>query len=284
MKSILKKTLIATVILGFLASCNKDDDAELVGSGEVELFFEHGMSGDELVLGNSYTNSNGESLTINRLNYIISNIVLFREDGTKYVYPKAESYFIVSQENDMHAIHLEGIPSENYTKVKFGVGVDRERYQMGETAQQGFWDHAKEHHMGTVWGEGYLFINFEGTFTSPNNVAPLNFQVHQGSSATADNYVEVVLQLPSTARVRQGDESSIHIVADANVILDGANKILLYDNLNTAGTGASIAQGGNLSKVAENTLAMFAVDHVHNGSAHDDGADDHHDDPGNGPY
>jgi hypothetical protein len=59
---------------------------------------------------------------------------------------------------------------------------------------------------------------------------------------------------------------NIHLVADANAIADGTNKIILQNNLNTAGTNASIMGGENLIKIATNTMNMFKVDHVHNGS------------------
>ena len=90
--------------------------------------------------------------------------------------------------------------------------------------------------------------------------------MHQGSNTATDNYREVTLDLPITARVREGEMPSIHIKADTNVILDGVNKIRLGDNLNQAGTAASIMGGEKLMKIAQNTLSMFTVDHVHNGA------------------
>ena len=66
----------------FTISCSSDDDSagEVIDGtfGEVELFFDNSVAGDALILGNTYTNSNGESLTIDRFNYIVSNFVLIR--------------------------------------------------------------------------------------------------------------------------------------------------------------------------------------------------------------
>ena len=92
--------------------------------------------------------------------------------------------------------------------------------------------------------------------------------VRQGSNTATDNYREVTLNLPTTARVRQGDMPNIHLKGDINVVLDGVNKIKLSENLNQAGTAASIMGGENLIKIAENTQSLFVVDHVHNGSGH----------------
>lgn len=271
MKTAFRNTIIAFVLSGFLISCSNDDEENLDGTfGDVELFFDNGMNGDELILGSAYSNSNDENLTVNRLNYIISNVILYKEDGSEYIYPKEKSYFIISQESNIHEILLEDIPAGNYTKVKFGLGVDEQRYLQGETAQQEFWDYATEHNLTWTWSTGYRFINFEGTFTSSNNTEPLNYQIHQGSNSETDNYREITLNMPSSARVRNNKLPIIHIVADANKIADGTNKIVLFDNLNTGGTNASIMGGENLIKIAANTMQMFVVDHVHNGEGSHD--------------
>ncbi|MCO6148308.1 MbnP family protein [Flavobacterium sp. NRK1] len=249
-------------------SCSNDDDSSKVVEGTVgdaELFFDNGVAGDALVLGTTYTNSNGEALTINRLSYIVSNFVFIKEDGTEFTYPKEDSYFVISQETGMFTVHLEDVPAGDYKKVRFGIGVDEEQYLQGETAQQSFWDLAAANNLTWTWSTGYKFINFEGTFTSASSTEEKPFQVHQGSNTATDNYREVTLNLPTTARVRENEQPSIHIKTDSNVLLDGDTKILLQNNLNGAGTGAAIMGGQNLIDIAGNSLKMFAVDHVHNG-------------------
>lgn len=253
----------------FLNACSSDEKVSesLDGTfGDMELFFDNGVAGDALVLGSSYTNSNGETMTINRLNYIVSNFVLIDAAGNEFVYPKNNSYFIISAESDWVTVHLENIPAGDYTQIKFGLGVDQQRYLEGETAQQEFWNFASANNMVWTWSTGYRFINFEGTFTAAAQATPLQFQIHQGSNSATDNYRTVALNLPTTARVREDEIPTVHLVADANIIADGVNKIILQDNLNTAGTNASIMGGENLVKIATNTLEMFTVDHVHNGS------------------
>ncbi|RYJ42122.1 MbnP family protein [Flavobacterium beibuense] len=269
MKFQLKNTIAVLAFTTLFVSCSNDDDSSSVvegTTGDVELYFDNGVAGDALILGNTYTNSNNESLTINRLNYIVSNIVLIKEDGTEFTYPKEESYFVISEEGDLLTVHLEGVPAGDYTKVKFGIGVDEQRYLQGESEQQSFWDLAAQYNLTWTWSTGYRFINFEGTYTSPAVEGEKTFQVHQGSNSAIDNYREVTLTLPTTARVREDEMPNIHLKTDANVILDGVNKIKLADNINEAQTGTAIMGGENLISIAENTLQMFAVDHVHNGS------------------
>ena len=274
MKSIFKNTLALLALTSFFVSCSSDDDSDPVvegTTGEAEIFFDNGVAGDALIIGSTYTNSNGENLTIERLNYIVSNFVLIKEDGSEYVYPKENSYFVINHADGLQTVHLEGVEAGDYKKVRFGIGVDQQRYLQGETAQQSFWDLAAVNDLTWTWSTGYRFINFEGTFTGSGSTESKIFQVHQGSNTATDNYREVTLDLPTTARVRTGEAPSIHVKTDVNVILDGVNKIKLGDNLNQAGTASSIMGGENLIKIAENSLEMFVVDHVHNGSGN------HHD-------
>lgn len=92
MKTNIKNIALFIAFTGLLTSCSSDDAPSgdsLNGTfGDVELFFDNGVNGDALVLGSAYTNSNGETLTINRFNYIVSNIVLVKDDGTEFTYPK----------------------------------------------------------------------------------------------------------------------------------------------------------------------------------------------------
>lgn len=273
MKSRLKNIAGLLALSLFINSCSSDDNGSAPAdgtSGDVELFFDNGVAGDALTLGNSYTNSNRETLVFERFTYIVSNFVLIKEDGSEFTYPKNESYFIINEETGQFTVHLENVPAGDYKKIKFGIGVDQQRYLQGETAQQSFWDLAFANNMTWTWSTGYRFINCQGTFTVDpahgGDTTSRGFMIHQGSNTATDNYREVVLNLPTTARVREGEMPNIHLKSDANVILDGDTKIELHHNLNGAGTAASIMAGENLITIANNTKKMFTVDHVHNGA------------------
>jgi len=271
MKNIFK--ILSILAVSILVSCNSNDDSIVTNEkGNVQLFFDHTFNGDKLLLNTSfYTNSNNESLQISRFSYIISNIRLINDKGEIFTYPKNESYFIIDNGANQLTIDLENVPAANYTSITFGIGVDQEKYLTGENDQQEFWDLAAQHEMTWAWITGYKFINMEGVFRSNEVEGTPNFSVHVGSHGTAlDNYKEITLSLPNTARVRENMKPSIHFLVDANKILDGINKIKLSENLNPAGTTASIMVNANLSpKIHQNATEMFTVDHVHNsGESH----------------
>ncbi|MFN3908202.1 MAG: MbnP family protein [Flavobacterium sp.] len=268
MKNILSTIFLLSSIL-FVTSCSDDHEDDLSGTGSMELYFDHSLNGDKLILNTStHTNSLGETLKVSRFTYIISNIRLHKTDGTVFEYPKDASYFIVNSELNNIAIDLSNIPSGDYNKITFGVGVDQPKYLTGESEQQAFWDLAASQQMTWAWITGYKFINFEGTFTSANINNPTNFRVHMGSHGTAlDNYREQTVTFPSIAKVRKNAEPSVHFVVDANKILDGEEKLKLAEALNPAGTTAIIMVNAEKApKVANNAQKMFVVDHVHQGA------------------
>lgn len=255
---------LITIVLGTLTSCNNDDDAtaELSGEGTVQLEFDNSVGSDDLLLGtSSYTNSQGETLTINRLNYIVSNFKLTNDQGEVFTYAKDDSYYITSEETGDTEITLQNIPAGKYVSITFGIGVDQEKYLQGAAGQGNFLAVAEETNMLWDWQAGYKFLNYEGTFISETVTEATDFKVHMGSHGSSlDNYKEVTLSLGTEALVSDEMSPIIHLVADANAILDGDNKLSLTEQ------SVIMVSEEKSPKIALNTASMFSVDHVHNGT------------------
>ena len=264
MKSnIFKIALIA--MISILASCSKGDDInnELTGTNDLVIEFDNGVNGDDLVLGAStYMNSNGESLKIDRFNYIVSNFVLVTAEGNEFVYPKNESYFVISEEAGETEVILKNIPAGKYTAIRFGLGVDQEKYQQGAEGQGNFLSLAEEYNMMWSWQAGYKFLNFEGQFTSASVSEATNFKIHMGSHGSSlDNYKKVNLDFNSQALVSSELSPVVHLMVDANKVLDGEHKIRLSEK------AVVMVDEVKSPQIAENLTGMFVVDHVHNGNA-----------------
>ncbi len=259
MKNILIKALALMSIGTIMISCTIDQEEMISGIGSLELEFDNAFKTNDLILSTqANTSSNGEVLKITKLKYIISNIVLTKEDGSTFTYPKSESYFIIDEATSTSLIpELVNIPAGNYTKVKFGIGVDKAQWELGATGQGDFLKNAQDAGMMWSWTAGYKFVNFEGTFTSSTVTTESPFKIHNGQSGADYNYTEVTLDLPSKAMVRTNLTPEIHIVADASKIIDGTNKIKLSE-------GATIMGGTKLPLVTANLNEMFRVDHIHN--------------------
>lgn len=245
-------------------ACSKDDDA-INGEGAIGLEFDNVFGAANLILNTqSNTTSQGENLKISDVKYIVSNIVLTKADGSTYTYPKSQSYFVVDESNaDSQTIELTNIPAGNYTKVKFGIGVDQAQFNLGATGQGNFLTIADAAGMMWSWSAGYKFVLFEGVFTSATVASDTSFMVHTGQTGTNYNYTEITLDFPEQATVRTNVSPDVHIFADVAKIIDGTNKVKLSDN-NMGGMGAMIMGGANLPLITSNLSEMFTVNHVHN--------------------
>jgi hypothetical protein len=265
MKNIINKAIAILAMSTILTACSNNDDETITGTGKLAVEFDNAYGANDLILkAQANKTSQGEVLKIDKVKYIISNIVLTKEDGTTLVYPKNDSYFIVDEVTAAsHKIELKNIAAGNYTKIKFGIGVDKAQWELGATGQGNFLATAQEAGMMWSWSAGYKFIAFEGTFTSTTVTTDTSFMVHTGQTGTDYNYTEVTLELPTKAMVRTTITPEIHVIADVSKIIDGTNKIKLSDN-NMGGMGAMIMGGTSLPLITANLNGMFSVAHVHN--------------------
>lgn len=264
MKNLIYKAIAVLALSATFTACSNDDET-ISGTGNLAIEFDNSFKGDDLILDTqANTTASNEVLKISSIKYIISNIVLTKEDGTTFTYPKSESYFIVNEADlATHVLNLKDVPAANYTKVTFGIGVDKEQWDAGATGQGDFLATAQAAGMMWSWSAGYKFVAFEGTFTSATVTTPVPFKVHTGQTGTDYNYTTVALDLQTKALVRSTITPQIHIITDLAKILNSTNVIKLSDN-NPNGTGANIMGGANLPLVTANVATMFSVDHVHN--------------------
>lgn len=264
MKKNIVKYLSALLVLASLGACSKSEDP-ITGTGNLKVEFENGFADNALILGNpTVATSTNEMLKISSIKYIVSNIVLTKEDGTLFTYPKAESYFIVDQGNpESLLLNLSNIPAANYKAIQFGIGVDKAQYELGQSGIADFWVTAQNAGMTWSWASGFKFLAFEGTFKSPTVTTDTSFMIHTGKTGTDYNYTEISLDLPTNALVRTTITPQIHLSTDLSQIIDGANKINLSEH-NSMGMGAMIMGGSDLSLISSNLSSMFSVEHVHN--------------------
>ena len=239
----------------FMSSCSYNDDSLSTPNqlGSLTFKFDNIFNNSDIIPGNSYVTQYGESLIFDRINYIISNIQLVKDDGSVYTIPKSESYFIIQEINgQIFSITLPNIPFGTYSKIKFGLGVDEAQFLLGASGQGDFLTQANALDMLWNWSSGYKFVAIEGNFAS-NSIAS-SFKIHTGKTGLAYNYVEILQTLPELALVRKDFAPSIHIMVDINKIF---TDIKLSDQ-------SEIMGGLKVSDITENASTMFTVHHVHN--------------------
>jgi hypothetical protein len=244
----------------------KDKEEEVTGFGSVEIEFDNQAGGSTLTFGTNYTNTAGETVQFTTFDYYISNVVLEKADGTRYVVPKNDSYFLCKHEDaDTRLIKLENVPAGDYTKLEFMVGVDSAKSVSPISERVGVLDPAtgaNGHYWS--WNSGYIFVKMEGTSPVAPAASGNIFQYHVGlfggfDSPTLNNLRTIKLTVPDEAAiVRQGGETPhFHLLVDAMEIFGTPNTI------SVAATPFSHGDA-NSAKLSANYADMFVIDHVHN--------------------
>ena len=264
--------LIAFIVITISSCSNKDDDeVQNTEPGNLQLKFENGFNnlGNIVLNQTTQTSSNGQKHQFSTLKYVISNISLIDENGSEFKYNynnPDKGAFIINQADAKGGIvyaNLTDIPKGNYRKIKIGLGISPTAYLIGQDGQGTFWEKAKQEGMAWSWAAGYIFARIEGKYGTAN--PDTEFMNHTGNmgdttiNGTADLYREVVLDLPTTARVSKDITPSIHILADFNQYLSGQTALTLNQS-NQMAMGSS----PHLVSVSNNLINMFKVDHVHN--------------------
>ncbi|MFP3591635.1 MbnP family protein [Chryseobacterium sp. SIMBA_038] len=260
------------ITLFALSSCrNNDDDSTNETPGNLQIKFENGFNnlGDIVLNQTTQTSSQGQKHQLSALKYVVSNISLFDENGNEFKYNENnpdKGAFIIDQADAVAGIiylNLNGIPKNNYKKIKFGLGISQNAYLLGQDGQAEFWNKAKQKGMSWSWAAGYVFVKLEGKYgTSSPATEFMNHTGNMGNTTannTPDLYREVTLNLPTTARVTATITPSIHILADLNQYLSGENPLTL-----TSTNDMMMGSSQHLVNVTNNLTKMFKVDHVHN--------------------
>ena len=214
----------------------------------LNIHFTNIIDGRPIVLHDSnYVNPFGESYSISKLRYYISNIELHSATGASYI---RSSYLVDEAKEASHVIRLR-IKKSNYQTISFLFGVDSVHNVSG--AQSGALDPMND--MFWTWNTGYVMAKFEGTSTASllhNQV----FEYHIGGFRGPNHVLhKVTLVLPENGKLKQVSSSKdIYIKADVNKWWYGSTDIKIASN-------PSVTTPGVLAKeISNNYSRMFSID------------------------
>ncbi|MGJ8760179.1 MAG: MbnP family protein [Polaribacter sp.] len=287
----LKKYLLASLVSLSIISCSEDS---IPVANDVTLEFNNTFGATTIVLGDAAsaeatinTSSENQTHHFEELKYVISNIRLIDVEGNEFPYNVNnldEGATIIDQSKTATLQYvLTDIPSDEYTQIKFGLGVKSELNTLNEEQFPNFYAAAgaNDTEMHWEWGTGYRFTKIEGFYGTENN--ELSF--HSGSTVEGtsgeestytqgvDAYRDITLDL-STSAVVGNNAPTIKIKADFDKFLSGkSNTITLVstaDITNNATPSAHTAT--EMMKFVDNIggnggtdfKGMFSVESVEN--------------------
>ncbi|WP_266367142.1 MbnP family protein [Tellurirhabdus rosea] len=220
-------------LLGLLACRDSDPVAE---TGQVTVQIDNVVGNQDLKLGSTaYTNGVGETFTISKLDYYLTNFRLRRTDGSEAILPQDSSYFLIRESDAAsQTLTLRGLPPGDYSEISFLVGVDSLRNTMDIGRRTGVLDPAGGHSAGMYWdwNSGYIHLKLEGTSPSAPTDATggQNFRYHIGlfggyQTRTLNNLRTVRVLLGSPVTVATSARPTVVIAADVLQLFNGPTPV-----------------------------------------------------------
>lgn len=203
--------------------------------------------------GTIYTNPFGETYTISRFKYYVSNIQL---TGTAANAKENESYHLVDESIPGSLSFSFETGGQTFSGISFLLGVDSIRNVSG--AQTGALDPLND--MFWTWNSGYIMAKMEGT-SPQSNQAGSKIEYHIGGFSGVNNTLKTInLPFPSgkTLVISEGKISDIRLEADFNKWWQTPNDIKIT-NLPVCTT-----PGTQAKQVADNYSKMFTITDVIN--------------------
>ncbi|MEO8174170.1 MAG: MbnP family protein [Sediminibacterium sp.] len=215
-------------------------------SKKITLIFHHRIGNEELITGNSIKNILGETISVDRFRYYVSNFSITDDKGVNIKLPV--EYFLVDEEDASTKTITLTIPAISVTHINFLLGVDSIRNVSG--IQTGALDPVKG--MFWTWNSGYVMAKLEGT-SDESTSAGGRFTYHIGGFRKGMNTTKMIdLEIDNN---HQSFEA-VHISADINHWFKGSTELKISE------TPVCHSPGTLAMKIADNYSTMFSVNSI----------------------
>ncbi len=215
------------------------------------LHFENYVGNLPLKLDSAtYKNKLGQTYTVSKFKYYISNIRLCRKGNSSHLDTTVvDGYYLINEEDPASKeIVLKGLPDGKYSSITFTIGVDSLHNCSG--AQTGALDPVNA--MFWAWNTGYIFLKMEGK--SPVSTSPGNLlEFHIGGYRTPYNCIRTItLNMNSVFPLADDVTVSVEIKADLAELFKTPTSID-FSKL------SSVTDFHNATTIADNYKDMFSI-------------------------
>ena len=220
--------------LGLSACRDKETDEVIPQNPKVNLYFSHKVGTEEIVQGQFYNRSHGESFSFALLKYYLSKAALVNDAGDTL-------YF--TGPNLMDAL-------TSFNQLIFGIGVSPEFNTSGDQAgdlDPGFG-------MIWTWSTGYIFMKHEGQFVdSTGAIQPPLY--HLGTTRAYQRF-----SVPINIQLKKDKTYNINIDFDFAQVYNNPNLVTFTDNNIIQSSGAQDIPW--ITDVTQNMHQAFSVSSI----------------------
>lgn len=262
----MKRFFIPAVAAAVLFSaCKKEDTPAFDNSKKAELSieFDNIAGSSDLILNTgNYSNQSGESFTVTKLKYYVSNFKLTNINGTEYTVPQDSCYFLIDESDEATHEPVVKIPEGEYKTLTFTLGIDSVRNTKDISQRTGVLDPSGDGaDMYWDWNSGYIFFKMEGTSAASMMG---DYAYHIGffggmTAPTISNIKTITLDLTArgTPKVKAGKETNIHLMVDILKLFNGNTNFSIADH-------SMVMTDPFSATIANNYINMFRHDHTEN--------------------
>lgn len=179
----MKKVVVVIVIfalacLSFQMKINKKD---------IPVLLYLNFQNEPLVLNDKkYVTKTNDTVTITKMKFYLSNIVLELEDGTQY--KESNSVHLVNAETlSSLRFNLKNVPDLKIKKIRFNIGID----SLNNVSEKFDGDLDPALGMYWAWNTGYIYMKLEGKSSSCTSVKK-EFQFHIGGYLPKQNALQEI--------------------------------------------------------------------------------------------
>lgn len=174
LNKIISYLVVVLFILWFDACKEPETNQPNTPTGNITLRINHKIDGAVLQFDTMmYQNLASNNYSVTRLNYYLSNFVLYQNDVC--VYTSNQIVYIDARQQPVSII-LENVPTGTYNQVSLLIGIDATHNQHGMIPNT-------DENIGMIWpeamGGGYHFLKIEGQFLTPANDRK-GYAIHTG--------------------------------------------------------------------------------------------------------
>jgi hypothetical protein len=243
-------TFFTLLFVGLLfTGCSKKLSEEESDMGNVSLSFSSVVKNQPLLSGQDYTNEWGEKYSVTTFKYYLHDLVFVNAAGVSY--PASDAYYLVDEAKPETKIITLRLPSGEYNRVIYTLGVDSARNVSG--AQTGVLDPTNG--MFWTWSSGYVMAKLEGASPSAAT-ANGNFSYHVGGfkqSELAIKRIQLNVPAGNSLKIAKGTSVMVDIQADINTWFGSAHPIKIAEN------PACHSPGALAKQIADNYAGMFSI-------------------------
>ena len=184
------KILLLTFLGSILFACQKNKDNSSV---TVELQFDQRWGNDamgpESLNQFNFKNKAGETLSIERLRYLFSNISLDLKDGTQY---GLQDYQLidVSKNDRIQLTCTPNVAVEDIAGISMLFGFDRTDNQEGVYPDL----NAAVWNVPQLLGGGYHFMQLDGKFKENDTASPIGYNFHAIRAVDANDPDQLIFE------------------------------------------------------------------------------------------